>query len=55
MKKMICKPATMDAVKEKNAAAFTSKAAPKKKKTPPSEEPSDENKHSSGIGTLIAL
>jgi hypothetical protein len=51
MKKMICKPATMDTVKEKNAAVSPSKAAPKKKKT----QLSEEVETSSGIGTLIAL
>ena len=55
MQKMICKPVTMDAVKEKNVAISPSKAAPKKKKTPPSEELSEEIKPSSGIGTLFAL
>ncbi|MDH5564700.1 MAG: DUF4347 domain-containing protein, partial [Nitrospirota bacterium] len=52
MKKMICKPPTMDAVKEKKPAAPKAKAgAPKKKKAAPQEDAEP----SSGMGILFAL
>ena len=52
MKKMICKPATLDAVKEKKLSTSKSKAGGKKQKKT---QPSEEFETSSGIGTLFAL
>ena len=52
MKKMICKPATLDAVNEKKLSTSKSKVGSKKQhKT----QPSEEFETSSGIGTLVAL
>ena len=53
MKKMICKPATMDAAKEeKKSTTFKTKAPAKQKKKA---QPQEEAELSSGIGTLVAL
>ena len=52
MKKVFCKPATLDAVKEKKRPTSKSKAGAKKRKKA---QPSQEFDTSSGLGPLLAL
>ncbi len=55
MKKMICKPATMDATKEQRSEVSKSKAAAKQKKKPESCAEPETMDAPSGIGLLVAL